>query len=352
MNETNLIDLRSDTVTRPTPAMRQAMATAEVGDDVLGDDPTVIRLQDRVAELMGKEAALFVPSGSMANQTAIRAQTEPGDEIICHRDSHIYHYEGGAPAGLSGCSYSLLPGQRGIFTADQVFAAIRPPESHYAQSRLVVIENTHNRGGGSIWSLDEIKAVHDIARDNGLNMHLDGARLMNACVATGHRAAEYARYFDTVSMCFSKGLGAPVGSAVAGSAALIKRIHRFRKMFGGGMRQAGVLAAAAIHALDHHVDRLAQDHATARQLAGGLLGIAGLSVDPDAVETNMVYIDLEHSMGSAKAIAGRLLESGVAVLAIGPQRIRAVTHLDISSEAIPRAIRVFSEVLTCNSATV
>ncbi|MBU0716698.1 MAG: threonine aldolase family protein, partial [Planctomycetes bacterium] len=242
---TRPVDLRSDTVTRPSPAMRRAMADAEVGDDVFGDDPTVNRLQEKVATLLGKEAAIYVPSGSMANQTAIRAQTQPGDELIAHKDSHCYHYEAGAPAALSGCSFRLVEGERGLFDAPTVRAALRPTNSHFPQSALIVVENTHNRGGGTCWSIDVIAEIRQVADEHGLRMHLDGARLMNACAAGHHKPTDYTRYFDTVSMCFSKGLGAPVGSAVAGSTQTIKRVHRFRKMFGGGMRQAGIIAAAA-----------------------------------------------------------------------------------------------------------
>ncbi|MFH0981061.1 MAG: GntG family PLP-dependent aldolase [Planctomycetota bacterium] len=339
------VDLRSDTVTKPSPEMRRVIAEAEVGDDVLGDDPTVIALQIRVAQLMGKEAALFVPSGSMANQTAIRALTEPGDEIIAHQDSHIYHYEAGAFAGVSGCSLRLLPGARGIFTAEQAATAIRPPDSHFPQTRLIVVENTHNRGGGSIWPMGHVQALRSLADERGLKMHLDGARLMNACVASGHQPAEYARYFDTVSTCFSKGLGAPVGSAVAGNAAVIRRVHRFRKMFGGGMRQAGILAAAAIYALDHNIGRLADDHRNAKRLAQALARMHGLSVDVEAVETNILYVDVDPALGTAADFARRLESAGVRVLATGPQRFRAVTHLDVSAEDTGRAIDAIGRLL-------
>ncbi len=345
MSTNRPVDLRSDTVTKPSPEMRRAIAEAEVGDDVLGDDPTVIALQERVAKLMGKEAAIFVPSGSMANQTAIRALTEPGDEIIAHQDSHIYHYEAGAFAGVSGCSVRLLPGAHGLFTAEQAAATIRPPDSHFAQSRLIVVENTHNRGGGTIWPMEPIRALRALADERSLKMHLDGARLWNACVATGHQPAEYAQYFDTVSTCFSKGLGAPVGSTVAGSAAVIRRVHRFRKMFGGGMRQAGILAAAAIYALDHNVERLAEDHRNAKHLAQALNALSGLSVDLEAVQTNILYIDVDPKLGAAAAFAQRLEQAGVRMLATGPQRLRAVTHLDVSAEDIERALAAIRRLL-------
>ncbi|MCP4245416.1 MAG: aminotransferase class I/II-fold pyridoxal phosphate-dependent enzyme [bacterium] len=345
MSESAIVDLRSDTVTKPTPAMRRAMAEAEVGDDVLGADPTAKRLQEKMADLFGKEAALFVPSGTMANQTAIRAQTEPGDEIIAHADSHIYFYESGAPFALSGCSIRLLPGKRGQFDAAQVRAVIRPTESHFAQTRLIVVENTHNRGGGSIWPVQPIAELRALADEFGLAMHLDGARLMNACVATGLAAREYTQYFDTVSMCFSKGLGAPVGSIVAGSAATMRRVHRFRKMFGGGMRQVGIIAAAAEYAIAHHVDRLADDHANARRLAGALAEMPGVSVDPTEVETNILFFKLDASRGTAADFCARLEAEGVWMLAESAQRVRALTHLDVDAAGIDRAIDVLRHLL-------
>lgn len=346
MSETNhVVDLRSDTVTRPTAAMKKAMMDAELGDDVLGDDPTVIRLQEKVAALLGKEAAIFVPSGSMANQTAIKAHTQPGDEIIAHQDSHIYHYEAGAPAGLSGCSLRLLPGEHGLFSASAVRAAVRPGDSHFPRTSLVVVENTHNRGGGTCWSLESIGDIRKTADEFGLKMHLDGARLMNACVAKGHRPTDYAQHFDTVSTCFSKGLGAPVGSAVAGTKDTIKRVHRFRKMFGGGMRQSGLLAAAAIYALDHHVERLADDHAHARRLAEGIAELPGVTVDMPAVQTNIVYFDVRESVGTGRDLCDRLRREGVWMMAVSPQRIRAVTHLDVSRDGIDRAVKTMRVLL-------
>ena len=343
--EAGIVDLRSDTVTKPSPAMRRAMADAEVGDDVFGDDPTVNRLQRGIAELLGKEASIYVPSGSMANQTAIRAHTQPGDEIIAHLDSHIYHYEAGAPAGLSGCSLRLLPGPRGQFDAGAVREAVRPTDSHYPRSALVVVENTHNRGGGSVWPIDAIAAIRAVADEFGLHMHLDGARLMNACVASGQRAPDYTRYFDTVSICFSKGLGAPVGSAVAGSADTIRRIHRFRKMFGGGMRQAGIIAAGALYALEHNIDRLAEDHANARMLAEATADMPGLSIDPAEVETNIVYFDLDARVGTAARFCEALRARDVWMLPVAGQRVRAVTHLDVDREGMHRAVAAMRAVV-------
>jgi len=337
MND-SIIDLRSDTVTRPTPAMRTAMANAEVGDDVLGDDPTVIRLQERIAEIMGKPAACFVPSGSMANQTAIRAQTEPGDEVIAHEDSHIIHYETGAPAALSMVMIRPLRGPAGLYTAQDIDAAVRPSNPHSPHSALVVVENTHNRGGGSVWSMERIAGVAQRARAHNLKLHLDGARIWNACAATGHKPQEYARHFDTVSCCFSKGLGAPAGSAVCGSKETITRVHRFRKMFGGAMRQAGILAAGALHALDNHRERLGE----------GMAEIPGITI-PLPVETNMVFLDIDPELGTAQQVCDKLKARGVWALATSPQRIRTVCHLDVSPAMIERAIAVVREV--CASRT-
>jgi threonine aldolase len=345
----SIVDLRSDTVTRPSPGMRKAMAEAKVGDDVFGDDPTINRLQERVAELLGKEAAIFVPSGSMANQTAIRSQTEHGDEIIAHADSHIYHYEAGGPAALSGCSLRLLAGPRGMFDVEAVRGAIRPPDSHFPQTKLVVIENTHNRGGGSCWSLDEIAKIRAVAVEEGLRMHLDGARLMNACVAKGHKPTQYTQHFDTVSTCFSKGLGAPVGSAVAGTKETIRRVHRFRKMFGGGMRQAGILAAAALYAIDNNIARMAEDHANAKKFATGVANIDGLSVDLASVETNIVFFDVAPSFGPAKKLCDALREQGVWMMPTSPQRVRAVTHLDVDTAGIDRALAAISRTMAQRS---
>ena len=339
------VDLRSDTVTRPSPGMRKAMAEAEVGDDVFADDPTVNRLQEKVAELLGKQAAIYVPSGSMANQTSIRAQTQPGDEIIAHRESHIYHYESGAPAGLSGCSLRLLDGQGGIFDAEAVRSAVRPSDSHFPHSALIVVENTHNRGGGTVWPVEQVAVIGEVAEEFGLKMHLDGARLMNACVAKGCKPVEYTRYCDTVAMCFSKGLGAPVGSAVAGSVETIKRVHRFRKMFGGGMRQAGIIAAGALYALEHNIGRLAEDHAGARRLAEAIAEMPGVSIDPSTVETNIVYFMVDEAVGSAADLCEALREQHVWMLPVAPQRVRAVTHLDVSPADIGRAITALYGIL-------
>lgn len=317
------------------------MAEAEVGDDVLGDDPTVIRLQERVAEIMGKEAACFVPSGTMANQAAIRAHCEPGDEVIAHVDSHIINYETGAPAALSGVMIRTASGERGLFDADQVESLARPDSVHFPHSKLVVVENTQNRGGGAVWPLEQAARVARKAKELGLRAHLDGARIWNACAATGHKPADYAAHFDTVSCCFSKGLGAPAGSAVAGDRATIARVFRFRKMFGGAMRQSGVLAAAALYALEHHRERLAEDHENAARLAAGIREIPGLSI-PMPVETNMVFVDVDRRVGTAAEVCARLKERGVLALPTLPQRIRFVCHLDVKSEMIGRALEALA----------
>lgn len=344
---TSVVDLRSDTVTRPSPEMRQAIAMAEVGDDVLGDDPTVLKLQERAAELLGKPAALYVPSGSMANAVSIRSVCEHGDEIICSITTHSYNYETAGPAALCGVSMRFVPDKRGIFDAGEVAPAMRPRASHFPNSRMVIIENTNNRGGGAIWPISGVAAVSKAAKENNLHLHLDGARLMNACVALGLKPTEYTRHVDSVSLCFSKGLGAPVGSIVAGSTEFVGRAHRFRKMFGGGMRQAGILAAAAIYALDHNVDRLAEDHRNARRLAEAIAQTAGLKLDPREVETNIIIFEVEPRLGTAAALCERLYARGVWMMPAGPQAIRAVTHLDTPAPAIERAISTIAE--TCRA---
>ena len=338
------IDLRSDTVTRPTPAMRRAMAGAEVGDDVFGEDPTVNRLQERAAERVGKEAALFVPSGIMANQLAVRLLTQPGDELIIEAQAHIFHYEAGAGGALSGIQFYPLAGARGILEAEQVADAIRTDENYLPPTRLICLENTHNRGGGRIYPLEKIKAIAKIARSRGVAMHLDGARIFNASVASGIPAAEYAKPFDTVSFCLSKGLGAPVGSMICTSADRIPFLRRLRRMFGGGMRQAGILAAAGLYALDHNVKRLAEDHAHAKQLATALSDRPGVSIDPDHVETNIVIFDISKSRYSPPRAVETLKQEGVLVVPFGKTLLRAVTHLDISGKDIEKAIGAFRKV--------
>ncbi|MCP5515939.1 MAG: aminotransferase class I/II-fold pyridoxal phosphate-dependent enzyme [Verrucomicrobiales bacterium] len=337
------IDLRSDTLTQPTPEMRAAMAGAAVGDDVFGEDPTVQELQQRIAGLLGKEAALFMPSGTMSNQVAVRAHTEPGDEVLLESTAHIAYYESGAPAALSGVMCRYVTGERGIFTSADLRAEVRPANAHFPVTKLLCVENTHNRGGGSVWPLASVRDVTAVGREHGWRLHLDGARLWNASVATGVSERDYAAPFDSISVCFSKGLGAPVGSALAGSAEFIRRAHRFRKMFGGGLRQSGVLAAAALYALDHHRERLREDHANARRLAQGLNGLAGLQVEPAGVETNIVMIGTGEM--PAETVARRLADACVRVLAVGPHRLRAVTHLHLQEAVIDEVIRRAGEAL-------
>lgn len=340
------VDLRSDTVTRPTEAMWDAMRSAPLGDDVLGDEPTVIRLEERIAGMLGKDAAIFTPSGTMANQLAIRSVCEGGDEIIAHHDNHIIHYETGGPAALSGCMVRGIDGACGIHDANAVVEAIRHRDVHHPRTRMVAVENSHNRGGGSVWTLDGFEAVAAAGRERDLHVHVDGARLFNACVAGGYALDEFARSADTINVCFSKGLGAPVGSALVGPADLIVRARRFRKMFGGGMRQSGMLAAAAIHALDHHYDRLAIDHEHARLLAEGVDRVDGLeSENPvGGVRTNIVFFDVDPTLATADAFAERMTAAGVAAYAFDPTRIRMVTHLDVDAAGIDRAIEAIGEI--------
>jgi len=338
------IDLRSDTVTRPTPAMRKAMAGAEVGDDVFGEDPTVNRLQERAAELLGKEAALFVPSGIMANQLAVRLLTHPGDEVIIESQAHIFHYEAGAGGALSGIQFYPLPGAYGVLKEDQVADAIRTDEYYLPPTRLICLENTHNRGGGTIYPIEKIKAVAKIARSRGVAMHLDGARIFNASVASGIPAAEYAKPFDTVSFCLSKGLGAPIGSMICTTTGRLPLLRRLRRMFGGGMRQAGILAAAGLYALEHNIKRLAEDHTHAKKLATALADLPGISIDPERVETNIVIFDISKTRYAPPQAVEALKEEGVLVVPFGKTLLRAVTHLNISEKDIEKAIMVFRKI--------
>lgn len=344
MRPQTIIDLRSDTVTKPTAAMRQIMAAAEVGDDVFGEDPTVNHLQEVVAGLLGHEAALFVPSGSMGNQIAIRCHTQPGDEIICEAGAHFLHYELGGIAAWSGVHARTINGTRGAITVEQIATLLRPAVYYMPTTKLIAIENTHNSAGGAIFPIDEIRRIAGFARDHGLRLHLDGARLWNASAATGIPLKEYASVCDSVSVCFSKGLGAPVGSALAGSREFIERARRVRKMFGGGMRQVGILAAAALYALEHHRARLTEDHRHARILAEGLAAIAGVQIDLASVQTNIVMIDLTATKRDAATVVTQLREEGVAVVPFGKHVLRAVTHLEISEEAIARTLSVFKKM--------
>jgi threonine aldolase len=341
----DFIDLRSDTVTQPTLGMRKAMAVAKVGDDVFGEDPTVNALQEKVASLLGKEEAIFVPTGTMANQLSIKSHTQPGDDVIIESSSHAYNFEGGAAGALSGVQFYLVHGVRGIMDPSSIEGAIRPLDHHFPITKLVCLENTHNRGSGSVYPIKKMRDIYKLARDRGLRVHLDGARLWNATVATGIKPHEYAQYADSVSVCLSKGLGAPMGSLVSGSRNFIDRVHRFRKMFGGGMRQAGIVAAAGIYALDHHVNRLQEDHQNAKRLAMGLRDIRGISLNPDHVETNIVIVDIRQTGKTASQVVEALKEKKVLVLATGKTLIRLVTHLDVNRQDIQIALKRFQKVL-------
>lgn len=343
----SMIDLRSDTVTKPSAAMREAMAHAPVGDDVYGEDPTVNRLQEKAAALVGKQMALFVPSGTMGNQLSIRIQTQPGQEVIVESKSHIVQYEQGAAGALSGVQLHWVVADRGIMQPEQVEAAIRPKDPHLIQTGLICIENTSNRGGGSVYPLATIEQIHAVAAKHGIPMHLDGARLFNAVVASGVSAAEYARHFDTVSFCLSKGLGAPAGTLIATDHThLLDRLRRFRRMYGGAMRQAGILAAAGLYALDHHITRLNDDHANARHLAELLRRIPCVNIDVDHVETNIVIFQVvDHRLPPAEIVAA-FKQEGLLLSAIGGTSFRAVTHLDVSTQDIEQAGTIIARVLT------
>lgn len=345
MNDNAYIDLRSDTVTKPSAAMREAMAHAEVGDDVFGEDPTVNRLQIKVAQLLGKEAAIFVPSGVMANQLAIKAHTQPGDEVIVERDSHIFNYETGAPSMISQVQLHTIQGVRGILRAEDLLPAIRSAAYYLPRTALICLENTHNKAGGTIYPLEEIQRISVLAQERKLPLHLDGARLWHACVATRMSPKEYARHFDSVSVCFSKGLGAPVGSALAGSKAFIERAHKVRKILGGGMRQVGILAAGALYALDHNVDRLKEDHEKATLFARAVADVPGYDVDLRGVETNIVIIDISRTGKSPGEILGLLRPKGVLLTEMSHSTIRAVTHMDVSKEQVEEAASVVTRTL-------
>jgi threonine aldolase len=340
-----MIDLRSDTVTRPSQEMRSVMASAPVGDDVLGDDPTVIRLEERVAELLGKEAAVYVPSGTMANQIALRVHTRHGDRVVMDVESHIRGHESGAPAALAGVTIVPVQGVHGIFTPAQVVDAAPGPSPEFPPglfdpTTLVTMENTHNEAGGTVWTLESMRSVSDMAIDLGLAVHLDGARLWNATAASGISLDQYADTAATVSVCFSKGLGAPVGSALAGPREVIDRGRWFKKMYGGGFRQAGIIAAGALYALEHNRERLVDDHGNARRFAEAAADLDGLTVDLESVQTNIVFIDV----GDASRFAERLRAAGVDTLALAPTRFRAVFHLDVSDADTTRAIDILRVV--------
>jgi len=336
------IDLRSDTVTRPTPAMLDAMMTAGVGDDVFGEDPSINRLESMAARLFGMEAALYCPSGTMSNQIAIKCHTQPGDEVVCEKNAHVYIYEGGGIASNSGAQVRAIEGDRGRITAEQVSNVINPDDVHKARTSLVCLENTSNRGGGSCYDMEEIRKIRQVCEDNQLRLHLDGARLFNALVARKETALSYGALFDSISVCLNKGLGCPIGSILAGPAAFIRQARRVRKVFGGGLRQAGFMAAAGIYALEHQVERLAEDHAHATRIAAALAKkefVTGIM----PVETNIVIFEVE-GLYCGKGLAADLKEQGILSIAISGNQLRFVTHLDITPEMVDQVIQVIGNL--------
>lgn len=341
----SLIDLRSDTVTRPTPAMRQAIFDAEVGDDMSGEDPTVNRLERVVADLLGKEAAVYNCSGTQSNQMAVRAHCQQGDEILIDESGHIVNYEAGGAAALSGVSARILRGKFGMFDVEDLEGKIRPDNQHYCVTRLVCVENTTNHGGGRVWPLSQMARVSHWAHDHGLKVHCDGARLFNAAIAGGYTVRQFSEYADTVSLCFSKGLGCPMGSILVGDASTIYRARRARKLFGGALRQAGMMAAAALYALDHHVNRLAIDHENARAFADAIASIAGIQITVEHVESNLVFFEIDLELGTAAQLSARLQEHGVRINPSGPQRLRACTHLDVTRSQLLRAAEIVRDCL-------
>jgi threonine aldolase len=341
------VNLYSDTQTRPTAGMRAAIAAAEVGDEQRGQDPTTLALQERVAELLGQEAGLFLPSGTMCNQIAIRLHIRPGgDEIIVDRTAHPVNHEAGGPAVHAGAMVRTLQGDGGIYSIEQLEAAIRPPSRYSPRSRLVSVEQTSNLGGGRVWPLERVQAVLEVARSNGLRAHLDGARLMNAVVASGIPAHDYAGGFDTAWIDFTKGLGAPVGAVLTGSRELIDEAWRFKQMMGGAFRQSGIVAAGCLYALDHHVERLADDHENARVLAEGLSELPGVGLELDRVETNIVIFEVDDAPGLVQRIADR-----VELQVVDPRHVRAVTHLDVGRADIERALQAFAAELATSRQT-
>lgn len=340
-----VIDLRSDTVTRPTAPMRQRMANAEVGDDMMGEDPTVNRLEQMTAELLGTEAAVFTCSCTQANQIAVRIHCAPGDELLINETGHIANFEAGGPAALSGVTVRTIAAEHGKLDLEHLQGHIRADDQHYGRTRLVCLENTTNLGGGRAYSIAHLQRVADWTITNGLKLHLDGARLFNATIAGGYTAAEAAACVNTISVCFSKGLGCPMGSILAGSADDMARARRVRKLFGGALRQAGIVAAAAVYALENHVTRLAEDHANAQSLAEQLSQIENVTPEDSRVETNIVYFRVAESAGTAVQLAAALRDRGVLILPMGGQRMRAVTHLDVTADEIDMAAAAVRDCL-------
>ena len=338
------IDLFSDTMTKPTAEMRRFMCNADVGDEQKGEDPTVNLLQEMVAELLGKQAALFLPSGTMCNQIAFLIHCRPGDEILLDRTAHPLNSEGGGPAALARAMVMPLPGTRGVFSTDQVKAAIRPITRYQPKTRVVSVEQTSNMGGGTVWPIQTVRQVCEVAHQNHLLTHMDGARLLNAVVASGIPAKEFAAGFDSAWIDFSKGLGAPVGAALAGSQEFILEAWQWKQRLGGAMRQAGIIAAAGVFALRHHVDRLAVDHENAKLLARGLAELPGITLNPDEVDTNIVILDISRTGKTARDLADELLTKGLRMSVVNPTRLRAVTHLDISRQAVEEALQIAKHI--------
>lgn len=340
------IDLRSDTVTKPSRPMLEAMMKAEVGDDVFGEDATVNALQERIAAMFGKAAALFVPSGTMGNEVCIKVHTQPGDEIIVDEDSHIFVYETAGPSLLSGVQMKTIAGRRGVFAVEQLQQAIRPKAYYLPRTKLICVENTHGRTAGSIIPLDAIRNVREIALEERISMHLDGARLWNASVATGVSPKEYAKYFDSVSVCFSKGLGAPIGSIIIAGEEFIEQARKYRKVFGGGMRQAGILAAAALYALDHNIDRLKDDHEKASAFARGLSSLKQIAIDMEEVQTNMIFVDITKTGKTQSEILNLLKTKGILLTPERFSSLRAVMHIDVSAKDVDEAVSIFHNLFS------
>ncbi|MBS0204803.1 MAG: aminotransferase class V-fold PLP-dependent enzyme [Planctomycetes bacterium] len=341
----DIIDLRSDTVTKPSVGMRQAIFDAEVGDDMSGEDPTVNRLEKIVADLLGKEAAVYNCSGTQSNQMAVRAHCQQGDEILIDESGHIVNYEAGAAAALSGVSARLLRGPFGIFDVEDLDGKVRPDNQHYCVTRLVCVENTTNHGGGRAWPLAQMARVGNWAHDHGLKVHVDGARLFNAATAQKYSVRDFARYADTISICFSKGLGCPMGSILVGDAATIYKARRARKLFGGALRQAGMMAAAAIYALEHNVERLQTDHDNARAFAEAISTVCGLRIIVENVESNLVFFEIDPARGTSAQLSARLMERGVRINPSGPYRLRACTHLDVTRADVLQAADMVREAM-------
>lgn len=341
-----VIDLRSDTVTRPTPGMKEAIVHAEVGDDMSGEDPTVNRLEAHVAELLGMEAAVYNCSGTQSNQMAIRAHCQQGDELLIEELGHIANYEAGAPAALSGVTCRTIRGRHGMLDVGDLEGKVRADNQHFCVTRLLCLENTTNQGGGRTYAVEHVERLGQWARQHGLQVHVDGARLFNACIARGYHIRDFARHVDSVSICFSKGLGCPMGSILAGRRDFIYRARRARKVFGGALRQAGMMAAAAEYALHHHVGRLVEDHAHAKLFAEAIAGTVGIRIDPEDIETNLVFFEVAADLGTAAQLSQRLAQQGVRINPAGPQRLRACTHLDVGREDVLKAAAAVRHAVT------